>query len=67
MDRLGDLLGQSDFVVTAAPHTPETVKMFQRQPFQRMKQSAYLINVGRRVIVDLGDLVEALRTGMIAR
>src|SRR5262249_12350491 len=44
----------------------ETVKMFQRQQFQRMKRSAYLINVGRGVIVDLGDLVEALRTGMIA-
>src|SRR5262245_13518735 len=65
MDRLGDLLGLSDFVVIAAPHTPATVKMFQRPQFQRMKRSAYLINVGRGVIVDLGDLVEALRTGMI--
>jgi phosphoglycerate dehydrogenase-like enzyme len=66
MDRLGDLLGESDFVVIAAPHTPETVKMFRRPQFLRMKRSAYLINIGRGVIVDLDDLVEALQTGMIA-
>ncbi|HEX5269239.1 MAG TPA: NAD(P)-dependent oxidoreductase, partial [Gemmataceae bacterium] len=29
-DRLPDLLGQSDFVVIAAPHTPRTEKLFRR-------------------------------------
>lgn len=64
--QLRELLGQSDFVVIAAPHTPETVKMFRRAEFRQMKRSAYLINIGRGVIVDLGDLVEALRAGEIA-
>jgi phosphoglycerate dehydrogenase-like enzyme len=64
--RLDDLLAASDFVVIAAPHTPETVKMFRRPQFACMKPSAYLINIGRGVIVDLDDLVAALRSGEIA-
>jgi phosphoglycerate dehydrogenase-like enzyme len=66
LDRLGDLLRQSDFVVIAAPHTPETVGMFGLPQFEQMKRSAYLINIGRGVIVKLGDLCEALRRGLIA-
>ena len=65
-DRLPELLGESDFVVIAAPHTPETDKLFRLEQFQQMKRSAYLINIGRGVIVDLADLTAALRTGEIA-
>jgi len=66
IERLPDLLVFSDFVVIAAPHTPQTVKMFRRAQFQQMKRSAYLINVGRGAIVDLEDLTAALRAGEIA-
>jgi phosphoglycerate dehydrogenase-like enzyme len=65
-DRLPDLLAESDYVVIAAPHTPETVKLFRRPQFRQMKRSAYLINIGRGVIVDLADLTAALRAGEIA-
>jgi phosphoglycerate dehydrogenase-like enzyme len=65
-DRLDEVLGQSDFVVIAAPHTPATYKLFDRRRLQRMKKSAYLINVGRGVIVDLADLTAALAAGEIA-
>jgi phosphoglycerate dehydrogenase-like enzyme len=65
-DRLPELLAGSDYVVIAAPHTPETVRLFRRPQFQQMKRSAYLINVGRGVIVDLADLTAALRAGEIA-
>jgi phosphoglycerate dehydrogenase-like enzyme len=65
-DRLDDLLATSDFVVVAAPHTPETYKLFRRGQFRRMKRTAYLINIGRGVIVDLADLTAALRAGEIA-
>jgi phosphoglycerate dehydrogenase-like enzyme len=64
--RLADLLGESDFVVVAAPHTPETVKLFRRERFRQMNPTAYFINIGRGVIVDLADLVAALRAGEIA-
>ena len=65
-DRLREVLGQSDFVVIAAPHTPETCKLFNRERIRWMKRTAYLINVGRGVIVDLADLTAALQAGDIA-
>jgi phosphoglycerate dehydrogenase-like enzyme len=66
MDRLPELLGQSDFVVIAAPHTPETVKLFDADRIKQMKRTAYLINIGRGVIVDLASLVASLKHGTIA-
>jgi phosphoglycerate dehydrogenase-like enzyme len=66
VERLPDLLAASDFVVIAAPHTPQTVKLFRRPQFQAMKPTAYVINIGRGAIVDLADLVESLRAGEIA-
>ena len=65
LDGLPELLRESDFVVIAAPHTPETVKLFRRAQFRQMKPSAYLINIGRGAIVDLQDLVAALRAAEI--
>jgi phosphoglycerate dehydrogenase-like enzyme len=65
-ERLPDLLAESDFVVIAAPHTPQTAKLFRRPQFQQMKRSAYLINIGRGAIVDLADLTAALQAGDIA-
>jgi len=65
-DRLPQLLGESDFVVVAAPHTPQTAKMFRRPQFQQMKRTAYFINIGRGAIVNLADLTAALRAGELA-
>ena len=64
--RLDDLLAESDYVVIAAPHTPETAKLFRRSRFEAMKRSAVLINIGRGAIVDLADLTAALQNGLIA-
>lgn len=65
-ERLPDLLAAADFVVIAAPHTPETFKLFRRQQFEQMRRDAFLINIGRGVIVDLADLTEALHQRQIA-
>lgn len=65
-DRLPDLLAASDFVVIAAPHTPSTYKLFRTEQFKQMKNSAFLINIGRGVIVDLEDVTSALENGLIA-
>jgi len=62
---LKQLLGKSDFVIIAAPHTPETVGMFDSERFLQMKNDAYLINIGRGAIVPLNDLRQALQTGQI--
>ncbi len=65
-DRLNDLMAESDYVVIAAPHTPETTKLFRTPRFEAMKRSAVLINIGRGAIVDLDDLTAALQSGLIA-
>lgn len=66
LEFLPELLAASDFVVIAAPHTPQTEKMFRRPQFQQMKRDAYLVNIGRGAIVDLTDLVAALNAGELA-
>lgn len=65
MDRLGQLLNESDVVVICAPLTPETRGMFDRQAFRQMKPTALLINVTRGAIVDDASLLEALDAGLI--
>lgn len=65
-ERLPELLAESDFVVIAAPHTPDTERLFRAEQFQQMKDSGILINIGRGAIVELADLTAALRSGDIA-
>ncbi len=66
VEELPQLLQQSDYVVIAAPHTPNSAAMFRRPQFRQMKRDAYLINIGRGAIVVLDDLVESLEAGEIA-
>ena len=65
-DQLDHLLAEADFVVLCVPHTPETAKLITLPRLQRMKPTAYLINVSRGIVVDLADLTTALQTGIIA-
>jgi phosphoglycerate dehydrogenase-like enzyme len=66
VDRVDELLAASDFVVIAAPHTPETEGWFGAERFAAMKDSAYFINIGRGAIVRLDALTEALEGGRLA-
>ena len=59
-EALSDLLPRGDFVIVTVPETPQTQRMFGMDQFQRMKSSAFFINIGRGVTVVLDDLVEAL-------
>jgi phosphoglycerate dehydrogenase-like enzyme len=65
-DALDSLLPRADFVILTVPHTPATEGFFHRARFQRMKQSAFFINIGRGMTTKLADLVAALRAGEIA-
>ena len=66
LSELDRLLGQSDFVVIAAPLLAATERLINAERLAHMKPSAYLINVGRGPQVDQAALIEALRTGQIA-
>lgn len=61
-----EMVPQVDVLVSAAPHTKETVKMFNDSVFSRMKPSAYFINVSRGGLVDQEALVRALKERKIA-
>jgi phosphoglycerate dehydrogenase-like enzyme len=65
-EALDTLLPNADFVILTAPQTAETEGLFDGGKFDRMKESAYFINIGRGSNVKLGDLENALRKGSIA-
>ena len=61
-----ELLGQSDFVVIAAPHTPATRRTVPPPQFEQMKRDALLINIGRGAIVVAGRPGRRAGAGEIA-
>jgi phosphoglycerate dehydrogenase-like enzyme len=64
--QLDEMLGQSDYVVMAAPLVAATEGLMNAEHLSRMKSDAYLINVGRGAQVDADALVAALRNRQIA-
>ena len=65
-EALDDLLPRADFVILTVPHTPATEGFFNRARFQKMKPSAFFINIGRGMTTRLDDLVAALEAKEIA-
>lgn len=65
-EALDDLLPRADVVAMALPSTPQTRHLIDRERLERMKPSAYLINVGRGDAIDLDALYHALRNNQIA-
>ncbi len=69
LDRVGgpetlpELLAESDFIVLAAPLTPETEDMINEETLAMVKPGAWLINVARGRLIDERALLRALRDG----
>jgi phosphoglycerate dehydrogenase-like enzyme len=69
LDRVGgpetlpELLSESDFIVLAAPLTPETEDMINDETLAMVKPGAWLINVARGRLIDERALLRALRDG----
>ncbi len=61
-----EILRQSDILSIHAPLTPETECLMNKEAFQKMKNTAIMINVARGAIVQEADLAEALQKGEIA-
>lgn len=65
-ERLEDALPRADFVVLACALTPQTVGLIGAAALERMKRSAFLVNVARGRVVDEAALVAALQAGRLA-
>ena len=63
---LREMLAASDFVIAAAPHTPETHHLLSDAEFEAMKRTAIVMNVGRGPVVDEAALIRALEGGKIS-
>ena len=63
---LAKVLPEADYIVLAAPDTPDTHHMIGASELAAMKPSACLVNVSRGGLVDESALVAALQNGTIA-
>ena len=63
---LADLVAVSDHVVIAAPATPATHHLLNRDIFGAMKTGAHLVNIARGALVDQEALRAALDDGRVA-
>jgi len=64
-ERLPDLMAASDVIVLSAALTAETRTLVNRDVLARVKQGAWLINIGRGQLVDDAALMDALRDGRL--
>lgn len=62
----GELLERSDIISIHAPLNDKTNNLINKAAFDRMKNSAVLINVGRGPIVNEADLLDALNENKLA-
>ena len=60
------MLREADYLVLAAPHTPETEGIIGEAELALMKPSAVLINIGRGALVDEDALIRALQQKRLA-
>jgi phosphoglycerate dehydrogenase-like enzyme len=63
---LHEVLPEADFVILAAPETPETRRMIAAPELACMKATAYFINLARGALVDEPSLIAALKRRAIA-
>ncbi|MGH7716433.1 MAG: 2-hydroxyacid dehydrogenase, partial [Vulcanimicrobiaceae bacterium] len=61
-----EMLAKSDVIVVAAPLTPETRGVFDREAFAKMKRGAYFVNIARGGLVQTDALYEALKSRHLA-
>ena len=66
IERVDEVWPQAQFVVIAAPATPETRHLVGAPQLAAMRENAWLVNVSRGSLVDTDALVAALEQGSIA-
>jgi len=65
-ESLYEMLPQADFVISTVTLTEQTAGLLSLPVFERMKPTAFVINISRGPVVNEADLLEALNRGLIA-
>jgi phosphoglycerate dehydrogenase-like enzyme len=65
LDRVSEMLAQSDFVVVLLPVTPATENVINAATLAQMKKTAWLFNFARGQHLVDADLVDAVNQGVI--
>lgn len=65
-ESLNQMLPDADFVISTVTLTSETRGLLNLSVFERMKSTAFVINISRGPIVNEDDLLTALDRGLIA-
>jgi phosphoglycerate dehydrogenase-like enzyme len=63
---IASMAAECDFLVITVPLTPDTRGMVGEEVLEKMKPTAYLVDISRGGVVDHGALVEALNSGTLA-
>ena len=65
-DQLDEVLPQADVVFISTPHTEKSHKMMGAREFELLKPHSYFVAVSRGGIYDMGGLVKALDSKVLA-
>ena len=65
LDRLDDVLRESDIVVVAAPLTEQTAGLIGAEQLANMREDAWIVNIARGALIDEVALRRALASGWI--
>lgn len=65
LDKLDKVIDDADIIVNSLPETKETIHLLQRGDFEKMKDDALFINIGRGTIVDEQVMVNVLKDKLI--
>jgi phosphoglycerate dehydrogenase-like enzyme len=66
LDKLPQLLSESDAVVVTVPFTPQTKDMIGAAEISQMKDASYLVGISRGGIINEPALIDGLQSGKLA-
>ena len=64
-ETIDEVLPLADFIVVHLPKTKETIGMFGKKQYEKMKDGVFLVNTVRGGIYNLAEMVEFLENGKI--
>ncbi len=63
---IDEILAEADFITLHLPKTPQTVNMFNKESFAKMKRGMRIINCARGGVINEPDLLQAIADGIVA-